>query len=225
MSEQSSGWWGMVDNTRRNKLVRIAMVVCAAGVAGCTRHSLEAEPVRAYGSIKDDVVVKSRAPAKRYASAPVVKARQASAPAPSMPAVMTPQPSSAQPSVASAMSQSEAATKPLAGTAPPAADAPLPPVDDPSVVAKYLEEGMVLFEEGKVLQARRRFVAAMNGPVPQVMLALARSYDTYYLSRLPASDAAPDMQRALVLYERALERGAEAAADLERTRGILRIPR
>jgi hypothetical protein len=89
-----------------------------------------------------------------------------------------------------------------------------------------LAEGLSLFEQGKVVQARRRFVAAMNGPVPAVMLALARSYDTYYLSRLPTSDAAPDMQRALILYERALERGAgEAAPDLDRTRGILKIPR
>ena len=38
--------------------------------------------------------------------------------------------------------------------------------------------------------------------------------------------AVPDMQRALVLYERAMERGADnASADLERTRGILKIPR
>ncbi len=62
--------------------------------------------------------------------------------------------------------------------------------------------------------------------MPEVLLALARSYDTYYLSRLPTADAAPDMQRALVLYERAVERGAiEANADLERTRNILKVPR
>jgi len=107
-----------------------------------------------------------------------------------------------------------------------APEPPLPPVDDPSAVAKMLSEGLALFEQGKVVQARRRLVAAMNGPVPEVLLALARSYDTYYLSRLPTADGAPDMQRALVLYERALERGAkEAAPDLERTRGILKIPR
>ena len=89
-----------------------------------------------------------------------------------------------------------------------------------------LSEGQAFFDSGKVLQARRRFIAAMNGPNPEVLLALGRSYDTYYLSRLPASDAAPDMQRALVLYERALERGANTAtADLERTRAILKIPR
>jgi len=121
--------------------------------------------------------------------------------------------------------------QPKAATSPPAATAtviesPLAPVEDPVAVARTLAEGQALFEAGKVLQARRRFIAAMNGPVPEVLLALARSYDTYYLSRLPATDAAPDMQRALVLYERALERGAAtAAADLERTRGILKIPR
>jgi len=102
----------------------------------------------------------------------------------------------------------------------------LPPVEEPAAVSQMLSEGLILFEEGKVVQARRRFVAAMNGPVPEVLLALARSYDTYYLSRLPTADGAPDMQRALQLYERALERGAsEAAPDLDRTRGILKIPR
>ena len=100
------------------------------------------------------------------------------------------------------------------------------PVDDPTAVAEMLAEGLKLFEDGKVVEARRRFVAAMNGPVPEVLLALARSYDTYYLSRLSTADGAPDMQRALVLYERALERGAkDAEPDLERTRGILKIPR
>jgi hypothetical protein len=102
----------------------------------------------------------------------------------------------------------------------------LAPVDDEATAAKMLSEGQALFDAGKVAQARRLFVAAMNGPIPDVMLALARSYDTYYLSRLPASDSAPDMQRALVLYERAMERGAvNAATDLDRTRAILKIPR
>ncbi len=97
---------------------------------------------------------------------------------------------------------------------------------DAAGVERLLLEGQRLFDQGRVLDARRRFIAAMNGPVPEVLLALARSYDTYYLSRLPIADAAPDMQRALVLYERAVERGAiEANADLERTRNILKVPR
>ena len=101
-----------------------------------------------------------------------------------------------------------------------------PAVVDPRAVAQLLADGQGLFEAGKVKEARRRFIAAMNGPVPEVLLALARSYDTYYLSRLPSADAPPDMQRALVLYERAAERGAvEANADLERTRGVMKIPR
>ena len=105
-------------------------------------------------------------------------------------------------------------------------EAPLPQVLDAAGIERLLLEGQRLFNQGRVLDARRRFIAAMNGPVPEVLLALARSYDTYYLSRLPAADAAPDMQRALVLYERAVERGAiEANADLERTRNILKVPR
>ncbi|MDX2157051.1 MAG: hypothetical protein SFW09_11140 [Hyphomicrobiaceae bacterium] len=93
-------------------------------------------------------------------------------------------------------------------------------------MARLLAEGQALFETGKVVEARRRFVAAMNGPLPEVLLALGRSYDTYYLSRLPAADGAPDLRRALVLYERAADRGAvEANADAERVRGYLKIPR
>lgn len=79
-----------------------------------------------------------------------------------------------------------------------------------------------MFQAGNVIEARKRFIAAMNGPIPDSLLALARSFDTFYLSKLPKSDGAPDMARALTLYERAAERGApEAAADLERIKGTL----
>ena len=85
-----------------------------------------------------------------------------------------------------------------------------------------LEEGRKLFKAGSVVDARRRFIAAMNGPIPEALLALARSFDTFYLSQLPSSDGAPDMKRAQTLYERAIERGAsEAQGDLERLQAIV----
>ncbi len=98
-----------------------------------------------------------------------------------------------------------------------------PEAPDPAVTERHLEDGKRLFSEGKVLEARKRFVEALNGPIPEALLALARSFDTYYLSQLPRSDATPDMQRALTLNARANERGAaDAAADLDRVRNILK---
>jgi hypothetical protein len=199
-----------------------------------------------YGSLKDDVAVTnsiSRTP-KTSKKRRVIRHRakvamdsrsstsQRSSSAESYPSEKTippgaPRPEDPKPTSAEGTSPPRKLTIPAPATKPvPSAEAPLPPVDDPAAVAEMLAEGQSLFEQGKVVQARRHFVAAMNGPVPEVLLALGRSYDTYYLSRLPTADGAPDMQRALVLYERALERGAkEAAPDLERTRGVLKIPR
>ncbi|MFV0298079.1 MAG: hypothetical protein ACK5JT_18400 [Hyphomicrobiaceae bacterium] len=97
---------------------------------------------------------------------------------------------------------------------------------DAAAIARLLMDGRALFEAGRVAEARRRFLVAMSSPHADVLLALARTYDTYYLSRLPAVDAAPDMQRALVLYQRAVAQGSvEANADLERTSRVLHYPR
>lgn len=209
---------------RRDRLAMMLMAVFALGLGAC-RHVEEAGH---YGSIKDDHVTGSVAkPAKvavaaPRAAAPVkVAAPAVVAPAPAQPAAKAPAPAMAMPA------PTPASAAPATPTiVAPAVEQPLPPVDDAAGAARMLSEGQAFFDSGKVLQARRRFIAAMNGPNPEVLLALGRSYDTYYLSRLPASDAAPDMQRALVLYERALERGANTAtADLERTRAILKIPR
>ncbi|MEZ5815876.1 MAG: hypothetical protein R3D44_02195 [Hyphomicrobiaceae bacterium] len=217
------------------------------GLGACARHDQYAGHYR-YGSLKDDIVTGST---ERVAKAPVRKTKvvresrieprqketvASAAPAPAPAQAMKAPPPEVKRAVEPKPAEAEKPTSPPAAKTPivapatakkPAApEPPLPPVDEPAAVAEMLAEGLGLFEQGKVVQARRRFVAAMNGPVPEVLLALARSYDTYYLSRLPTSDGAPDMQRALVLYERALERGAkEAAPDLERTRGILKIPR
>ena len=98
----------------------------------------------------------------------------------------------------------------------PAAEAPV------SVHARLLAQGRQLFAAGKVLDARKRFISAINGLSPEATLALGRTFDTHYLSQLKSSDGAPDMQRALQLYQSAVERGsADAKADLDRTRATL----
>jgi hypothetical protein len=212
-------------NARRDRLAFMLVAVYALGLGACARHAEEPGYGRVYGSLKDDVVITgSSRPTKVAAAlapaAPPARAVQAAAPA----VVVTPPAKPAQPSPPAPAPA--AASSSISPGPTPAVEQPLPPVDEPTAAAQMLSDGQTLFEAGKVMQARRLFFAAMNGPIPDVMLALARSYDTYYLSRLPTSDAAPDMQRALVLYERALERGAiNAAADLERTRAILKIPR
>ncbi len=191
---------------------------------------------RAVKPVEASVVASAPAPAAAPASAPAAapppappapsEPKQAMAPVRSEPAP-APAPQPAEPkSVAPQAPQAPQAQINSARSAPP----PAPPAESKPLDAKAVEallaEGRKLFDEGRVVELRRRFIAAMSGPMPDVLLALARSYDTYYLSRLPSADAAPDMQRALVLYERAVERGSiEANADLERTRTILKIPR
>jgi TPR repeat protein len=211
---------------RRDRLAFVLVAVYALGLGACVRHEETGYYGRVYGSLKDDPV-DTRAvakPAKVAAavSAPPARVTPAAAPAavvaapPAEPAPPAPQ-ASASVSISSSVMPDSAAV----------AEPPLPPDDEGrATAAKMLSDGEALFGAGKVVEARRLFTAAMNGPIPDAMLALARTYDTYHLTRLPSSDAAPDMQRALLLYERAMERGAlNAAADLERTRAILKIPR
>jgi len=95
-------------------------------------------------------------------------------------------------------------------------------VADLRAAEMQLDEGRKLFASGSVVDARKRFISAMTGPIPEALLSLARSFDTFYLSQLPSSDGAPDMKRAQTLYERAIERGAtEAQADLDRLIAIV----
>lgn len=187
-----------------------------------------------YGSIKDDTAEEARAQAP-VRTAPTAKAAAAPKAAPVVaekaPVAAAPMAPSPAPTAAK-----QAATPPPAApttvTAVPAAPqapvvapgAPKPSAEqvDAQTTERQLEEGRVLFQAGNVIEARKRFIAAMNGPIPDALLALARSFDTFYLSKLPKSDGAPDMARALTLYERAVERGApEAAPDLERIKATM----
>ena len=213
---------------RRDRLAFVLVAAYALGLGAC-RH-VEEPGSHYYGSLKDDPVSMSAAshPRKVAAAArPAQPARSVRAASASAMVVAEP-PAQPAPSVTEAPASSALATASSDNSAAfsdRSRQAVVSAGDDVAAV-RMLTEGEALFDAGKVVQARRLFMAAPNGPVPDVVLALARSFDTYYLSRLPSSDAPPDMQRALVLYERAMERGAiNAAGDLERTRTILKIPR
>lgn len=92
----------------------------------------------------------------------------------------------------------------------------------PASTERLLIQGRQLFQAGKVQEARKRFIAALNGLSPEATLELARTFDTHYLSKLGLADGAPDIQRALQLYKSAVERGSEAAkADLARVEATL----
>lgn len=217
-----------MQNVRRDRLAFVLVAAYAIGLGAC-RHA-EEPGGHYYGSLKDDPVAVSSTsrPRKVAAAAPPAQSVRSVRAASASAMVVAEPPSQPAQSVAAAPASSALATASSdnsAGLTDLASRMAVSAGDDVAAV-RMLTEGETLFEAGKVVQARRLFMAAMNGPVPDVVLALARSFDTYYLSRLPSSDAPPDMQRALVLYERAMERGAiNAAGDLERTRTILKIPR
>lgn len=93
--------------------------------------------------------------------------------------------------------------------------------DQPMSSQRLIAEGQGLLAAGRVIEARTRFVTAMNAQSAEATLALARSYDTFYLVHLQSSDGAPDMQRALQLYAVAAQRNVpEADADLRRVRAL-----
>ncbi len=204
------------------------IAVLAVGVGACARHETDAgAPPVAMGSLKDTVPVRAAAPPPRKVAAedrpqvlPPMRER------PTVAKVML-RPTAPPPIVLAPPEPAATATPTRPRPEPPPARAPdrPTPVIDAAAAARLLDEGKALLEAGKVAEARARFLAAAEGPLPEVLLALARSYDTYYLSRLPASDAPPDLRHALVLYERAAERGAlEAAVDAARVRRDLRLP-
>lgn len=215
----------------------IAVVVLAnAGLGGCFWHA--AEPDYAVGSIKDSPAPRRTVPlqaiqersatAKLAAKRSVAPAAEAGTPVKSASgeqrAAGETAPLAPRPNISATSRSSEPARAP----AQPAVANPTAPVatstpDEPNAnFARLLAEGRQLFDKGKVIEARKRIIAALNGLSPNATLALARTFDTHYLSKLPSSDGAPDMQRALQLYQSAVDRGAtDANADLERIRQTL----
>ena len=225
-------------NGRTTLLVIGAAILGGAALGGCARHE---EPYQARGSIKDTTPGTSAPQAPRTARggpAQRVTARPVGAPtsapddngpagAPPRTASREAAPRAPSPNVGPGAPAAPATAAPTAADQPvgsPASPAEASPAADPpvSVNARLLEQGRQLFAAGKVLDARKRFISAINGLSPEATLALGRTFDTHYLSQLKSSDGAPDMQRALQLYQSAVERGsADAKADLDRTRATL----
>lgn len=227
------------------KSIGWGMAVCALVLSGaCARHEAAPGPV-SYGSLKDDPVelpgagpreakahVRITAGVGRSAGAAQNAKPADEAPAAAQAAVQQrPDEDKSQPKQAAiAVGASAPAVKPAPEAQPraakPAAATTAPAVDEAAVAARNLAEGRTLFAAGQVVEARRRFIAAFSGPSPAAAAwALAQTFDTHYLSALPSSDGAPDMQRAAQLYTTAIARGAPGAqADLDRVRATLSRP-
>ena len=209
-------------------IVVVGIAVSTATVGGCTHWW--GDDRRAYGSLKDNVVAtpatKVATPSRRTTTgsidarpaAAVVTARPVEAPIPPpLTATTTPAPPSPP-----ATSPIETANIDRAKPTPEAVDSVQAANDRARLEARIislqlLEEGVRLVSMGRVIEGRTRLFAAMEGANPEVLLALARSFDTFYLDKIATSDGSPDPVRALALYQRAVERGSiQAAEDLAR---------
>ena len=208
-------------------IVVVGIAVSAATVGGCTHWW--GDDRRAYGSLKDDAVPKSApkvaSPARRTTTGSIdarpatalVAARPVDAVKPPSTTASTPAPPPPP-----ATSPIETANIDRAKPAPEAVDSVQAANDRARLEARIislqlLEEGVRLVSMGRVIEGRTRLFAAMEGANPEVLLALARSFDMYYLEKLATSDGTPDAVRALALYQRAVERGSiQAAEDLAR---------
>lgn len=165
-----------------------AVVAVTLFVAGCTWWEEHRAPV--HGSIKDDAVAARPRPkpARIAAEKPMKQAGVA---------------------IASPIVTSSAAPV----EPPPATKSEQAAQDSRMITAELLAEGRRLFGLGMVIEARKRFFAATDGAKPEVLLALARTFDIHYLGALQKPDGAPDMDRALALYRKAAEQGAQEALE------------
>lgn len=84
-----------------------------------------------------------------------------------------------------------------------------------------VKEADALMQQGKVLAARKRLVAAMNGSNAPVIFAFARTYDPDEIGALSSADAPADTRRAKALYDHARLLGSkEAVAALKRLQSL-----
>lgn len=218
----------------------VAIAASAAGLlaAGCAHHD-----ARSYrrGSVKDDSPAHHRPVAATAAGRPVKIASEpggsgmpAATPVATASIARAPAadpkpapPPSVEPAVLS--KQRDVPAPPAAAlqsAPPPSAAAPAPAQPDRRLISRELvAEGQRLFSMGQVMEARKRYFAAMDGMIPEVLLALARSFDGHYISKVPHPDGVQDLVRARALYERAAEHGSkDAVADLARIKAASAAP-
>ncbi len=235
----------MLSISRTKVLAGVGVMLGALALEGCTRHAVE--PTATYGSIKDDapgsVPVHRIATRSAGASQPAQRSgteRSSGSGDQAAPMAVASRPAQSANGAASSQggsetttaaagsaSMSSSTTEPATEKAKPAgadrvAAARQPAEAMPISTERLLILGRQLFQAGKVQEARKRFIAALNGLSPEATLELARTFDTHYLSKLGLADGAPDIQRALQLYKSAVERGSEAAkADLARVEATI----
>lgn len=226
----------MVASRVVSKGIAVAVIVSAAVLAGGCTHWWD-DSRRSYGSLKDDPVTKPAAkvamPARRTTTGsidprlPTVTAAVAKAVEPPLP---LPPPTAAAASVPPplppASAPIETASTNTSKPAPETVDSIQAANDRARLEARIIsrqlyEEGERLVSMGRVIEGRTRLFAAMEGANQEVLLALARSFDAFYLSKLSSSDGAPDAVRATALYQRAIERGSsQAGEDLARLKAM-----
>ncbi len=76
---------------------------------------------------------------------------------------------------------------------------------------ELIRRGNVLMRKGDIVGARRLFKEATISGLARAYLAYGRSFDPNYLDRIPGANAAPDPERALELYRKAIEGGLGSA--------------
>lgn len=234
----------MVARRAVSKRISVAVVVATAALAGGCTHWWE-NVEKHFGSLKDDSV---SMPAAKVATPKAVRRTTTGSIDPRTPTASiatAPPTESTVPAPSPAAAAAAAATATLPAPSLPPATAPIetastdtskPAPDtvdsiqaanarariEARIISRQLyEEGERLISMGRVIEGRTRLFAAMEGANPEVLLALGRSFDAFYLSKLASSDGAPDAVRAVALYQRAIERGStQAVEDLARLKAV-----
>ncbi len=74
-----------------------------------------------------------------------------------------------------------------------------------------------MLDAGRVLQAREHLLANISLAPSEILHELGKTFDPFYLTKLPTSDVIASPKQAVSLYREALKYGANGASqDLER---------
>jgi hypothetical protein len=107
----------------------------------------------------------------------------------------------------------EAAATPerLPAAAPSAAPRSAGPLTS-SEYAKLIDDARKLFVSGQVSKARELLMPHANRPVANLQMAIGRTFDPNYISRISAPDSEPNPSTAMRHYGMAAQLGSDAAA-------------
>lgn len=153
----------------------------------------------------------------KAATAPVVAPPAPKAAAPAAPAPVA----SAAPAPPPKAATVQTPTPPAAASAPAVkgATAAPAPTDARGKAVQQISEARRLFDDGKVIEARKRIMATIDAAPADANHALAQTYDPHYVAKVKGGDAGADLGRALQIYTTAVQTGSkEAEPDLARLR-------